>query len=168
MMMKRCRWDRTTCHKTPVLRTAVEAVAGAEACHCDFQDQILAQARLVQAMLLAGEAGLAMEFATMLQLPASAVHIEPSVLAEQARHRTSTYLQMPLPRTSKLQEILVPHHASEHNSMQPCVYTSLKSCKAACLYRYPPCGDPGTDHPRYRAPIKQHSIGCGLRVGAQV
>ncbi len=60
----------------------------------------------MQAMLLAGEAGLAMEFATMLQLPASAVHIEPSVLAEQALHRSSTYLQMPLPRTSMLQDLV--------------------------------------------------------------
>ena len=63
----------------------------------------LAQVRLVQAMLLAGEAGLAMEFATMLQLPASVMHVEPSVLAEQALHRTRTYLQLPLPRTSMLQ-----------------------------------------------------------------
>ena len=64
----------------------------------------LAQAQLVQAMLLAGEAGLAMEFAAMLQLPASVMHIDPSVLTEQALHRASAYLQMPLPWTSMLQE----------------------------------------------------------------
>ena len=63
---------------------------------------LLAQVRLVQAMLLAGEGGLAMEFATMLQLPASVMHIEPSVLAEQALHRSRTYLQLPVPRTSML------------------------------------------------------------------
>ena len=40
----------------------------------------------------------------MLQLPASVMHIEPSVLTEQARHRASTYLQLPLPWTSMLQE----------------------------------------------------------------
>lgn len=81
-------------------------------------------------MLLAGEAGLAMEFATMLQLPASAVQIDPSVLAEQALHRTSTYLQMPLPRTSRLQEDLVPCHPSQHKLMHSCMSSSLKCCES--------------------------------------
>ena len=63
---------------------------------------LLAQARLVQAVLLAGEAGLAMELAAMLQLPASAMRTDPSVLAEQAVYRACTYLQLPVPQTSML------------------------------------------------------------------
>ena len=51
-------------------------------------------------MALAGELGLAMEFATMLQLPTSTVHADPAMLAELALHRANTYLQLPIPRTS--------------------------------------------------------------------
>lgn len=48
-------------------------------------------------MAMAGEAGAAMEYATMLELPASSVRIDPDVLAEQALHRARTFLQLPIP-----------------------------------------------------------------------
>ena len=49
---------------------------------------------------MAGEASAAMEYATMLELPASSVRIDPDALAEQALHRARTFLQLPIPFNS--------------------------------------------------------------------
>ena len=58
------------------------------------------QTRVVQAMAQGGEAGLAADYAAMLQLPASAVQIDPAVLMEEAHRRAETFLQLPIPRRS--------------------------------------------------------------------
>lgn len=58
------------------------------------------QMRLVQAMAKGGEAGLAAEYAAMLQIPATALQIDPAVLIEEARRRAEMFLQLPIPRRS--------------------------------------------------------------------
>ncbi len=58
------------------------------------------QTRVVQAMAQGGEAGLAADYAAMLQLPATALKVDPAVLIEEARRRAETFLQLPIPRRS--------------------------------------------------------------------
>jgi len=89
----------------------------------------LVQTRLVQAMVLAGEVSVAMDFATILQLPASAIHVDPSVLAEQAAHCARTYLQLPIPSTSKVQLNIT--YCSEYGNVHVLLYLTAgtERCK---------------------------------------
>ena len=89
------------------------------------------QTRVVQAMAQGGEAGLAADYAAMLQLPATALQVDPAVLIEEARRRAETFLQLPIPRKSAHRmSLLMLHWMLLYKVLLEFQYRSAWPCRA--------------------------------------